>query len=786
MNFPTEFFKATTEFNTYEKHVNAPLIRKVYRIEGAAEARLLISGLGFYELFAGGRKITKGLLAPYISNPDDIVYFDEYNVTEFIEDGRLVLGIILGNGMQNAPGGRVWDFDIAKFRNAPCFAAALEVKYGDGRTEVYNADESFKTHPSPIIFDDLRSGCFYDANLEVKDWLSPDFDDSGWQNVMRAETPRGEPRICRAEPVVVTREVKPVKIYKQILCEDFCNRENMRLDTQYKFDFRGKEGVVFDFGVNTAGIFRLKPDCVKGQEIFIQFCEFETTEGRPSYLATGSFYPDGYGQTAYYIAKGEKDEIFEPAFCYMGYRYAVVFGLNEDRIDEDTLTMLVANSDIGERAEISCSDEIMNSLLEMGRVSDLANFYYFPTDCPHREKNGWTGDASVSCEHMLLRYKPEESLKEWLRNIVAAQAPDGALPGIIPTGGWGFSWGNGPTWDNVLTELPYQLLRLRDDSEGIYIAKDAMLRYLSYITEKIRPDGLICFGLGDWVQPGKAADQPTTPVYFTDTVMSMFIANKSALLFEKIGLTEQSRFASAIAKRLKKSIRKNLIDFGTMTAIPATQTAQAMLIYFGVFGESERAEAGRRLVEIIHGSDDHIACGMIGMRIVFHVLSDIGEGALAYKMITRTDFPSYGKLVKDGLTALPEDMLEDVRRNNPDSLNHHFLGDYQSWFLQRVVGIRINPRGSGCGDIDIAPDFVGELEFARGKYESTAGIISCEWKKTENDRFSLTIEIPEGVTGYVKAPKGFVFKCDNTYLSLNNTTCVPVKSGRSEFVTVKI
>ena len=125
MNFPNVFYRAQGEMNTYEKHFNAPLIRKTFEAGSFKSADILISGLGFYDLFLNGKKITKGLLAPYISNPDDIVYFDKYDVTDILNSGKNTVGIILGNGMQNAPGGRVWDFDIARFRNVPCFAFSL-------------------------------------------------------------------------------------------------------------------------------------------------------------------------------------------------------------------------------------------------------------------------------------------------------------------------------------------------------------------------------------------------------------------------------------------------------------------------------------------------------------------------------------------------------------------------------------------------------------------------------------------------------------------------------------
>jgi len=776
MNFPTRFFRATDEMCTYEKHVNAPYIRKTFTAEKFSKAYILVSGLGFYKLYINGKDITKGLLAPYISNPDDIVYFDKYEITDLINDGNNAIGLILGNGMQNCNGGRVWDFDIAKFRNVPCFSASIIYVDENGNETQVDADESFKCAPSPIIFDDLRSGCFYDANLEISSWNEANFDDTEWCNVKPADTPRGEYRICEADPVVITKEIKAVDVRKAILDERFDNRENMRFDTQFKFDVRGKEGTLYDFGVNSAGICRLKIDGKKGQKIFVQFCELMTTDGKISYINSGSFYPDNYGQSIYYVCKGEKDEIFVPDFTYFGYRFAMVYGLDDEQIKDDTLTMLVANSDLKVRGGYECSDEIMNTLGKMGRVSDLANFYYFPTDCPHREKNGWTGDAAVSAEHVLLMLTPEKSYKEWLRNICASQLQSGQLSGIVPTGGWGFEWGNGPAWDNVLTELCWQVWRMRGDLSLAEECKENILRYLSYISQKRRPDGLIAIGLGDWLQPLKHADQPSSPLYVTDSVISMYICKKASDLFGAMNLPVHKSFADELYTSFCTAIRKNLIDFGTMTVRSRCQTSQAICIFYGVFDECEISKACDVLVDLVHEKDDHFDCGMIGMRVIFHALSMCGQGELAYKMITRTDYPSYGIMLRQGLTSMPENFLPEDKWNSPDSLNHHFMGDITSWFIQKIVGITVNPRLTDAKDFDIKPDFISQLEHASAFYDAPCGRIEVKWSR-ENNIIKLVIDCPEEATGYIVMPKDYRFHCDDERERIDNASITELKAG---------
>ena len=145
------------------------------------------------------------------------------------------------------------------------------------------------------------------------------------------------------------------------------------------------------------------------------------------------------------------------------------------------------------------------------------------------------------------------------------------------------------------------------------------------------------------------------------------------------------------------------------------------------------------------------------MRVIFHVLSDCGEGALAYRMITREDWPSYGVMIKQGLTALGENFLPPEDWDDPDSLNHHFMGDISSWFIQRVAGIRVNPRLTSPDEIDIAPDFIPALSYAKACYDAPAGTVSVHWYR-EQDSVRLAIECPEAVKGYIELPRGYVFE----------------------------
>ena len=726
MDFPKKFIAATQEYTTFEKYVPAPYLRKSFNlIDKFDNADMLICGLGFYELYINGNRITKGELAPYISAPDDVIYYDSYDVAKYLKQGENVIGVILGNGMQNAFDGYVWDFEKAKWRGAPKVALKLEIKNGENNVLSIESNENFKTSPSPIDFDGLRTGEYYDARKEQLGWNNEGFNDSGWANAIKAPLPNGEPVICGVEPIVVTGEIKPVSIKKQ------------------------DDGYLYDFGVNCAGICRLKIKGNPGQEISLE--HGEVIINSKLNLRNIKFVPDGYVQKDIYICRGTGIETHTPIFTYHGFQYVLVTGIAEEQATQELLTYLVMNSDLKERGNFECSDSTVNKLQIMTRRSTLANFYYFPTDCPQREKNGWTGDAAASCEHTLINLSPEKSYSEWLRNIRKAQNEQGDIPGIVPTGGWGY--GNGPAWDRVLIDLPYYTYIYRNDTEILKENATAIFRYLNYISNNINSEGLVKLGLGDWCPPGRPANQYKSPLELTDSVMSMNICEKASYIFDVLGKELQKAFADGLYVKLRNNIREKLINFSTMTAAGNCQTSQAMAIFYDVFENSEKPEAFKRLIEMIEKNNGLMDTGYLGSRVIFHILSAFGESDLAFKMITTPEFPSYGNWVAKGATSLWEVFLpvED------SSLNHHFFGDISSWFIKCISGINLNPYKNNINEVNIKPAFIKYLDFAKGFHIAPAGKISSEWER-KNDSVTLTISVPENMSGRIILENGYIFE----------------------------
>ena len=639
--------------------------------------------------------------------------------------GENVIAVCLGNGLQNCFGGYVWNFEKARWRGAPKVALVLEAVV-DGETFTLQSDESFVTHPSPILYDDIRNGEYYDARLELPGWNAVGFDDSGWQPAVAAPRPAGDERICGAEPIVVTGEMTPVSITPV------------------------DDGYLYDFGKNCAGLCRLSIDGKAGQELTLYHGEI-LQDGR-LYMRNTKFDENDYVQKDIYICKDGK-QTHVPSFTYHGFQYVFVKGITEAQATPELLTYLVMNSDLPERGNFHCSDEMVNKLQEYTRRSTLANFFYIPTDCPQREKNGWTADAALSAEHTLLNLAPENSYREWMHNIRKAMKENGDLPGIVPTQDWGY--GIGPAWDNVLVYLPYFTYLYRGDKGILQENATAIFRYLHYLHTRLDDRGIVNYGLGDWCTPDRDENDFKAPNEVTSTLLSMDLCEKAAYIFGELGLTLEKQFADSLYAQIREAARTYLFDHATMQVLGDCQSAQAMGIFYNLFEPGEKPTAFAHLLELIEREDGHMDTGVLGARVIFHVLSDYGYSDLAYSMITRTDFPSYGNWVERGATSLWEDFHPEGGKIN--SHNHHFWGDISHWFIRQLAGIHLNPYRTGPNHAEIRPRFVEALEFAEGYHIAPAGKISVRWDRKDGGVL-LKVEAPEEITGRILPDEGWIFE----------------------------
>ena len=752
MRFSNRFVCATTEYNTFEKHVANPQFRKSFMLTSLPNtAEITICGLGYYELYVNGQNITKGYMAPYRANPDHFLYYDCYDLSDYLTVGENVIGILLGNGILNA-NVNVWDFREATFRSSPKVALCVEI---DGQT-LFDAT-ALKCIESPITFEEFHSGEYYDARLEQEGWSVAGFDDSAWRTPLLAQAPKGEPRIPDCEPIGIVNVHYPARILKS------------------------KNGYIYDFVVNCAGLCELNIKGTSGQEISLRYGEFL----RDGELDNSNISYNEYMNRDRYILKGGNTEKFMPHFTYHGFRFVEVTGITEKQATPDLLTFYEMSSSFEQTADFHCDHASLNALFDAAMRSDRANFMYFPTDCPQREKNGWTGDAALSAEQHLIYFNCAKSLKEWLRNVFKAQNEEGTIPGIIPTHQWGFAWGNGPAWDIAMFELPYRIYQYTGDTEIIKEGKSHFLRYLHYMETKRDENGLLHYGLGDWCHSQQSQRALESQLPYTDTITCKSLCDKAAILFDAIGDTESAEYARRLSADIKKAFRTHctrpLVRFPVTDSTSlkiANQTTQSMAIYYGMLEEDELPIAHQKLESLIHSSADRMDFGVLGNRAIFRVLAESGKIDLALNMMLNPNYPSFQYWLNQGATSLfeefqyfdhPIDSFADTPR--PASLNHHFWGDFVAVFMRHLAGIQVESPTR----ITIAPCFTDRLNNVEA-YETVVGArISVKYKKTDR-MVDLTVTVPNGIDTTVIVPNGY-------QLSRGKTKC---KTGENHFIFCKI
>lgn len=731
-----KFVSATKEYCTFLNHINAPYLRKTFEISELLDSvDFVICGLGFYRLFINGKEITKGHLSPYISNVDQIIYYDKYEISKLLKVGKNVIGIILGNGMLNSVGGYVWDFNKASYRSSPKVAFSLDLN-----GKVIEADESIKVNKSPITFDDLRAGERYDANLEIEHWNEIDFDDSKWDNAFYVETPKGEKRLSSVEPIIVDREIKPSKIIKS------------------------GNGYIYDFNYNSAGVIRLNINGHKNQVIKLLHGEIVKNNRLDLTNIVFKNADENYSQCIYYTCK-EGKQVYTPSFTYMGFRYVYVEGIDESQANEDLLTMVVMHSNVERVSDFHCSNDDLNRIFKNTINSTWSNFYHFPTDCPQREKNGWTGDANLCADQIMMNFKASKNLKEWLRNIQKTQLESGQIPGIIPTVKWGYQWGNGPAWDAVIVEIPYRIYQYENDKDVILDNTNMISNYVRYLASRRNDKGLLEYGLGDWCQVEKCPMDFETPLCVSDTIIGINLLDKASLLFGIIGRNDDKEYCLSLSNDLMKAFRKHCID-DNLEVLGHTQSGQAMALYYGAFLDSEKEKAISNLIKYIEKYDNHFNVGVLGCRALFRVLSKYGYSDLALKLITNETFPSYSWQLRFGATSLWEsffNMDNDFNLYQKDmtfevlSMNHHFWGDVAAYFIEYLAGIKINEKCESNLSIKVKPYLMEGINEVSAYHILPNGKISVSYK-INNGVFDMVVNKPFGSECEVCLPNGEILK----------------------------
>jgi alpha-L-rhamnosidase len=700
-----------------------PLLRRDFILDGPVKrARVYVTGLGYFELSINGARVGDHLLDPGFTRYDRRVLYVTHDVTAALRRGGNTLGVMLGNGWFNVETRAAWDFEAAPWRATPRLLLELRVEYEDGRTAMIASDQEWKTADSPITFSSIYGGENYDARLEWPGWDAPGFDDRAWNPALRVDAPKGRLAAQTMPPIRLDRVIAPVAVTEPA------------------------PGVfVFDAGQNLAGNAELVLAAPAGTTLTLRYGEGLTPEGRVDQADSARFVKRADAsqqfQTDTYTFKGAGVERWHSRFNYHGFRYVEVTGA-PGRLTADNLVIRYFHTDVALVGGFACSNPLLNRIWENGRWSYLSNLFGLPTDCPHREKNGWTGDAHIACEQGMLYADGITVYEKWIRDMADEQFITGALPGIVPTSGqWGYRRYCGPAWDSAFLLVPWYLYEYYGDDSLLRANFAGYKKYVDYLTSQAC-EGVVNIGLGDW-NPWKTR----TPEAVTDTGYYYRDARMVATIARWLGQEADARKYDALADAIKRAFNEAFYDDATGSYSVGSQTALGCALYLGLTEPENEARVLDALVAAVERNDGHLDFGLLGSKYVLNALSARGRTDVAYTIASQKTQPGWGWWIGQGATTLWENWT------GAESHNHTFFGDVNAWMVKFLAGIQPDPTAPGFKRIVIAPNPVGDLASASGYYDSVRGRIASEWVLADGI-FRLRLTIPANCEATVFLPAG--------------------------------
>ena len=697
-------------------------LRKEFTLDKEVKrAVAYVCGLGHYELQLNGQKVGDRVLDPGWTNYRKTCLYTAYDVTAQLAHGANALGVMLGNGMYNVPGGR-----YAKFSGTfgpPKMILHLFVEYADGSSAAVVSDGSWTWSPSPVVFTCVYGGEDYDARRETPGWDRAGFTADAFKPVVAVDGPGGRLSSLAAPPIRVMQAFKAVKVAQP------------------------KPGVaVYDFGQNCASMPKLTVKGPAGASVRLTPGELLNGDGLVSQGSSG-------GPVSYtYTLKGEGTETWSPRFFYYGSRYLQVetSGHAADAPPQIVeLTSLFVHSSAETVGSFACANPLVNRIHALIDAAIQSNLQSVLTDCPHREKLGWLECAHLLSDCLMYNYDLPTFYAKIANDMADAQLDNGLVPDIAPeytvfSGGFRDS----PEWGSAYVIEPWQTYQMYGDRTLLERHYEGMKRYVAYLASQAK-EHIVAYGLGDWydVGPGGPGESKLTSKGLTATAVyyqDIGVLKDAAAL---LGKADEARQFDEQARAVKAAFNRKFFHADKNQYDRNSQTANAMPLTLGLVPEECRAAVLDGLVAQIRANGNRVTAGDVGFHYLVRALSEGGRGDVLYDMLIQDEGPGYAYQLKKGATSLTEAWDADPG----PSQNHCMLGHIEAWFYKGLGGIACDPSGPGFKRIIIKPQTVAALSAARTTYDSPYGRIASEWKR-EFGALTLDVVVPPNTTATVYVP----------------------------------
>ncbi len=718
--------EAKSPGSTDAQSLPARYLRREFPLEKkVARATAYVCGLGFFDLYVNGRKVSDHVMDPALSDYRKTAYYVTFDVTPYLQQGRNAMAVALGNGRFFAP--RLKSPAPTLSYGYPKLLLQTEVIFENGSIERIVSDENWKlTALGPIRANNEYDGEQYDARMEMEGWNRIAFDDAKWESARLVEAPGDVLRAQMMEPMRVTQTIKPVAVSTP-----------------------GPGTFVVDMGQNFYGTLRLKARGPRGTEVRM--------------VSAYSLLPDGTLKTAdnrgakatdVYIFNGEGEEVWNPQFKGQGFRRVQVTGF-PGTPTLDNFEGLVIHTDVEPVGEFACSNDLVNRIHLAMRWGFRMFLRSVPMDPDRDERQPWMGDPAKDSESEAFNFNVAAFYTKWMDDVHRSQRADGTVPDVSLN----WDWGNGVEWPSVFTIIPDWYLDFYADPRVVESHYDAMNRWVLTMGEIHRDaDGTLkSKAYADWCDTysmdGRGGDTGRTPQTLVSSAYHYHNCRIMARAAGRLNKADDERRFNEMADQLKIAFNKRFFDPATGLYQGGTQCAHVLPLAFGLVPPEHRQAVIDNLVkDILVNHKGHLSVGLIGMQWLMQVLTDAGRPDVAWTIVTQTTRPSWGYMIGKGATTIWERWDCDTR--DPGMNSEALLiqaGNLDAWFYQTLGGINHDPAHPGFKHVVIKPRPVGDLTWVNARHDSFYGSIVSNWKR-EGDKLTMEVTIPANTSATIHVP----------------------------------
>ena len=708
--------------------------KKEFQTSDVKKARIYVSACGVYELMLGDRRVGDFVLAPGHTDYRKRVQCQVYDVTELLCDGANTLTAMLADGWYRGACG-AWGRKN-QYGKKTKLIVQLEIEKNDGTRQTIVSDSSWSwSNDGAIRFADNKDGEIIDARL------SPTY--------------CGKARVARHKVYPVASNNVPVK-------EHECFKPTV-INTP-----SGKK--VLDFGQNIAGYVRFSLKAKAGQTLKLRFGEMFDKDGeftQKNIQCATKHYTTPLQQIIYTAKDGLNE--YKTKFAIFGFQYALVEG--DIDWNADDFTAIAVYSDMEETVDFDCSNPLINKFVENTRWSAKNNHADVPTDCPTRERHGWTGDAQIFCDSASYFFDYTSFARKYLRDMRDGQRRNGVFRQITPVGGIDFSMNSmdgSAGWSDAGVLIPYRIYKKYGDIRILEENYDAMRRYARFKIKSIGkhyltglPTGLSFkdsrsisnYGqsYGEWAEPAdvnafKISDF-INPHPEETTAYIVYMLETMTKIAHVLGKEKDAALYTKHADRVREGYRK-LIQTEKYSYDTDRQAKLVRPLYLNLLDGEQKEFAKTRLLKALDSYSWRVGTGFLSTSFILYVLADM-DIEYAYRLLENEQMPGWLFMPKMGANTIWEGWEGSEAQGGIGSLNHYSKGAVCEWLFSEMCGVKVSKGNTYI----VEPKIGGHITHASCEYNGIYGRVKSEWSR-HGDKTVYRITVPSNVTVRAILPDG--------------------------------